>query len=132
MFTIKTIHARALVACGIDSIWAVEVVVHMPVKAWTKHRDNNQLGMLYGVDISNAVFAINSNIPAHNPTVDSSSRAKNGIKTIHLSYRFTNPDKAESLGLKLKRFKNGIILPERGGVSFLYDSRTQKPELKVV
>jgi hypothetical protein len=107
MFTIKSITAKASNYLGDHGSWLVEVVVSVDAKAWTKLRDKRNLGQLYGIDISNAVYAVNKNIPAHCPTVDDRSRASKGFKTIRLSYRLSNPEAAERLGLKVMRYKNG-------------------------
>ena len=62
----------------------VLVTVTMDAKAWTKARSKG-LGMLYGIDISNAVYR-EYGIKAYNPTVADRDRAKAGIKTIQLYY----------------------------------------------
>lgn len=52
------------------------------------------------LDVNNAVYKLNKNIPAYNPSIDSngSSRAKNGVKTMEFVYFFSNHDQAEKLG----------------------------------
>jgi len=107
MFSVKSI-----VASGHDSSfggykWKVVVRVAVPAKEWAKAKKKGELGQLYGIDISNHVYAINRNIPAHNPTVDDRSRASKGVKSISLTYFLSDPDRAEALGLKVTRLKNG-------------------------
>ena len=63
----------------------VSVKVSMPIGAWNTARALSQLGHLYGVDISNAVYR-SSGVKASMPTVDDSARAKGGIKVIELTY----------------------------------------------
>ncbi len=55
MFRIQSIVAKASNYIG-DHAWVVEVTVIVEAKAWTKLRDKRDLGMLYGVDIGNAVY----------------------------------------------------------------------------
>lgn len=64
------------------------------------------------IDVNNAVYALNSDIPAHNPSIDSkgSTRAKNGIKTLEFVYFFSDHNKAERLGFEVFRHKNGEVL----------------------
>src|SRR5580698_8556167 len=61
------------------------VTVKMPIKVWSAMKRRGQLGTLYGVDISNEVYRTHG-VPAHNPSVDDSKRATQGIKTIKLTY----------------------------------------------
>ena len=114
MFRIQSIAVKPSNYLGDHSSWLVDVVVLVPAKEWTKRKSKKQLGMLYGVDISNAVYAINQNIPASCPTVDDRSRASKGFKTIRLSYRLTDAAKAEALGLKVRRYANGSFSHEYG------------------
>lgn len=98
----------SIAACSHDSSYGgypfkVEVTVRMCSKEWAKARAKNQLGQLYGIDISNAVFAFNRNIDASNPTVNDTKRASKGEKLITLTYYMRDLDKAEKLGLKVKR-----------------------------
>lgn len=92
--------------------YVATVNVEVDAKYWSALKKKNQLGMLYGVDISNEVYRLSSQlIPAHNPMVDHNRNAKNGIKTISLQYHFKDHDKAEKLGMKVLRMKNGECLP---------------------
>lgn len=100
LFSIESIIAQAARYLGADD-WEVVVTVKMPAKHWKKIRDKKGLGQLYGIEISNTVYAINRNIPAHHPTVDDRGRAKRGIKTITLRYKLQDPNRAMALGLKL-------------------------------
>ena len=59
--------------------------VAMPVKDWAKAKRLGQLGMLYGVDISNTLYR-EHNVQAYNPTVDDRQRASQGVKIIRLVY----------------------------------------------
>jgi hypothetical protein len=63
----------------------VTVKVTCDAKAWAKMAAKGQLGALYGIDISNAVYQA-SGVQASNPIVSDQLRAKNGIKVIELSY----------------------------------------------
>lgn len=109
MFRIQSITACSSNYLGDSAAWLVTVRVIVEAKAWTKLRDKRDLGQLYGVDISNAVYRINKAIPASCPVVNDSARASKGFKSITLEYRLTNADHAESLGLKVHRYKNGSV-----------------------
>jgi hypothetical protein len=89
--------------------WKVIVLISIPVKEWSKMRDKGWLGQLYGIDVSNAVYAVNRNIPAMNPTVDHSRRSAKGRKSISLTYFLNDPDKAQSLGLTVNRTRSGEV-----------------------
>lgn len=84
--------------------YRVDVVVTMSSEAWLKMKKKKQLGMLYGVDIGNAIYRLNHNIPAYHPMVGDRERSRNGIKTIKLSYHFNDEDKAAALGLDIKSY----------------------------
>jgi hypothetical protein len=110
MFLISSVIAQETNYGGMGGYpWEVNVVVRMPVKEWAKLKKKGQLGQLYGIDISNALYAMNQNIPAHCPTVSDRDRAKNGIKTIRLSYRLTDPKRAEGLGLTLVKRRSEVF-----------------------
>ncbi|CAM6004839.1 unnamed protein product [Sphagnum balticum] len=63
----------------------VTVKVTMDAKAWLECKAKGQLGSLYGVDISNAVYRL-SGVKASCPIVSDRDRAKNGIKVLELTY----------------------------------------------
>ncbi len=63
------------------------VSIRIDAKRWHDLKKRGQLGMLYGVDVSNAVYRHDPRIYATNPTVDDSRRAKNGFKMIQLTYQ---------------------------------------------
>lgn len=111
MFIVKSIYATNHDSSFGGYPWKVEVTVAMPATEWATHKRKGWLGQLYGIDISNHVYAVNQNIPAHNPTVDDRSRAAKGVKTIKLTYfmRREHADQAEALGLKVLRLKNGEV-----------------------
>ena len=110
MFSVQSITASGIYAHFAK--FSIEVVVKMPAKEWAKHKKKGHLGQLYGIDFGNFIYAMNRNIPAHNPTVDHSFRAKKGVKTIFLTYYLNDMAKAEALGLKFKLLKNGEVLPD--------------------
>lgn len=130
MFLIQSITAQASNYLG-DHLWVVEVSVLVDAKAWAKMRDKGQLGSLYGVDISNAVYAINQAIPASRPTVGDSERASKGFKRISLTYSLTDAAQAEALGLKVHRYRNGEVAHVYGDRVSIPVPR-QKPDLKVI
>ncbi len=82
--------------------WKTMVRIEIDSKWWARIRKANGLGMLYGVDISNAVGRINSNIRAYQPTVDDQSRARKGIKTITLTYFSQDYEAARKIGFNVK------------------------------
>ena len=62
-------------------------ILKIPASVWRKYRAEGNLGFLYGVDVSNYVYRTsNFKIKAYNPVVSDRARAKNGIKTIELTY----------------------------------------------
>lgn len=128
MFTIKSIVATDYYNPE------VTVKVEMPVKEWNKHRSKGWLGQLYGIDISNAVYAINNNIPASNPTVDDRRRASEGVKTITLIYRIREDqmDKAEALGFSTVKLKGGWFIRRETRYIELYDASKQYGALRLV
>jgi hypothetical protein len=103
MFEIKSVYASDHDKEFLGVGFLVTVVVEMDSKEWANARKSGNLGHLYGVEISNAVYAINRAIPAINPTVDDTARASKGVKTIKLNYYGSNLENAEKLGLKVIR-----------------------------
>ena len=67
------------------------------------------------INVNNAVYDINSAIPAHNPSIDSKGdkRAKNGIKTMEFVYFFKDHDTAANLGYEQFKMKNGEVIPKQ-------------------
>lgn len=57
------------------------------------------------IDVNNLVYRFNNNIPAYNPSIDSTGtkKAKGGIKTMEFVYFFNDHDKARALGIKFIR-----------------------------
>lgn len=100
-FQIKAIHGSTHDSSFGGYPWRIDVCVTIDVKAWNKIKKAQALGQLYGIDISNAVYAINQKIPAVHPSVDDSARAKAGVKTIRLTYFLRDPARAQALGFKL-------------------------------
>lgn len=103
--------------------YVATVLVDVDAKEWSKLKRAKDLGSLYGIDIGNAVSKINPMIPAWNPMVDDKRNAKNGVKSITLEYHFKDHDKAEKLGMKVIRMKNGEAFPSYGTHSIVYDSK---------
>lgn len=62
-----------------------QVRVIMQAKTWLRAKRKGQLGMLYGVDISNFLYREHG-VAAYNPTVSDRARSSNGIKTLTLNY----------------------------------------------
>lgn len=108
MFTIKSITGRVHDTSSGGYPWKIEVTIQVDAKYWAKLKAKRNLGMLYGVDVSNAVYAINENIPAHNPMVSDSARASKGFKTIQLTYFLSDPVRAKSLGFSYHESKSGV------------------------
>lgn len=63
----------------------VTVIVSIDAKLWAKAKAKGQLGELYGIDISNAVFR-EYGVKAYMPSVSDRRRASKGIKRIELTY----------------------------------------------
>ena len=91
--------------------YKVTVMVELPMTDFKKLCPKNDLGHLV-LDVNNTVYAINNNIPAYNPSIDSqgSRRAKNGVKTLEFVYFLKDHQKAIKLGFKTKLLKNGEYL----------------------
>lgn len=107
--------------------YVCEVIVQCDAKEWNKLKKANDLGSLYGVDISNEVYRITDElVPAWNPSVCDRDRAKAGVKTIRLSYYFRDHNAAEKLGLEVKRMKNGECFASFGACEVIYDSRDKR------
>ncbi len=102
--------------------YVATVKVDINAKDWTKLRNAKGLGSLYGIDIGNAVYKIDSNIPAYNPMVSDRARAKNGVKSITLQYHFKDHDKAEAMGMLTHKFKDGSRAPKYGCHVELYEA----------
>lgn len=134
MFTIKSITANASSAYGATDMFEINVTITIDAKTWSKLAKQQRLGELYGVDVGNAVYRINSNIRAYNPMVNDRARASKGLKTITLMYTDTNLDAAEALGLEVKRYKNGQGFLAYSTRSYLLEKPIviNKPELKLV
>lgn len=75
------------------------------------------------LDVNNAVYRVNTHIPAHNPSIDSqgSKRASKGIKTLEFVYFLNDHDVAEKLGFNLFRLKTGEIVPKYSQYVNLYE-----------
>lgn len=106
-FTIKSI---SVMGHDFPGNYAYKAVVSVEVEAkyWKALQKAKNLGQLYGIDISNQVYALSKGlIPASHPTVSDEKNARNGIKTVVLTYYFQDHNKAEALGLEVKRLANG-------------------------
>lgn len=92
-----------------------------------KGSSKRDLGSLV-LDINNAVYAINTNIPAHYPSIDSngSRNAKNGIKTMEFVYFFKSSIQAELLGFEIMKLKNGECIPKYGQYINIYRHEVTK------
>lgn len=118
-FEIKYIHGSTHDSSFGGIPWKVTVLVEMDSKSWAKTKKRGDLGHLYGVAISNAVYNINRNIPASCPTVDDRKRASKGIKRITLTYFVRSPLKAQSLGFTVREI-NGEAYPRYADSVSLY------------
>lgn len=95
-FKIKSIVA---IRAGYSNEMDAKVTVSIDSKLWAKIKKQKQLGQLYGIDISNAVYKLmNGSISAIRPSVDDKSRASNGVKSITLNYSM-NQYQIKSLGI---------------------------------
>lgn len=130
MFTITSLNARAVT----HKMWEVSVSRRIAAKAWAQLKKRGALGLLYGVDVSNAVYRLNSGIPARCPTVDDSARASKGFKTIRLIYRSEDLKGAAQVGLAVKTMRNGEQFLDYGTyVSLLNQTLVVgAPQLKLV
>lgn len=119
MFCLKSLHCRTTTQTLGGYNWKVEAVVHMPAKYWLDCKKKKQLGVLYGVDISNFIHRFHRAVPAWNPTVNDTLRSKKGIKTVLLTYYVSDPKQAESMGMKVTYLRNGEFIPGFGDIQFL-------------
>lgn len=134
-YSIQTIVVRAHDSSYGGYAYVCEVVAKVDAKHWTKLRNAKDLGVLYGIDISNEAYALtNRLVPTHNPSVSDRDRAKDGIKTVRLSYYFRDHNAAEKLGLEVICLKSGECMAGFGACEVVYDSRKQvsKASLTVV
>lgn len=131
-FSIKSIIAKTHDQSFGGQKWRVEIEISIDAKLWRKYKDRKNLGMLYGVDISNAVYRINHNIPASCPTVDDRRRAANGVKTIKLTYFLNDAAMAENLGLKTRITKTSFEPVYGDFVDVLAKKDRSKPQLRLV
>ena len=134
-FTIKSITAATHDSSYGGYPFKVSVQVEIDQKIWAKYKKNSHLGQLYGVDISNAVYAINRNIPASNPTVDDRKRSSKGVKTIGLTYYMSNhestAERAKALGLKVTVDKTGRVFGGYNDYVRIYEHKA-KANLQLV
>lgn len=94
--------------------YKVEAEFIIDPKEFAKIKRHNQLGQLFGIDLSNEVYRLtNGKIPASNPSVDYSKPARKGIKTLKLTYFFRDHDTAEALGFEVIRLKSGEVMTKR-------------------
>lgn len=111
MFTIKSV-----VGCIHDlgfGGYPYKVIATIEIRAESYKKLKGDLGSLV-LDVNNALYRLNRDIPAHNPSIDSQGhrRAKNGVKTMEFEYLFQDHARAEALGYKLLKLRNGEVLPE--------------------
>lgn len=94
--------------------YKIEAEFVIDAKEFASIKRKNELGRLFGVDLSNEIYAINSNIPAHNPTVNYSKPARNNRKLLKLTYFLRDHERAAALGFEQHRFKNGYVSAKYG------------------
>lgn len=114
-FTIKSIRASVHDSGSAPGClpYKITAVIEIPVKEFNKLcplRDGSRyLGHL-AVQVNNAVYDFNSNIPASRPSIDPQGhrRAKNGIKTMEFNYFGSRADyeRMKALGFEHYEFKN--------------------------
>ena len=134
-FTIKTIIASTHDSSFGGYPFKVSVNIEIDQKVWAKYKKQSNLGQLYGIDIGNAVYAINNNIPALNPSVDDRKRSSNGVKIINLTYYMANNERtaisAKELGLKVNVDKSGHVFGGFSDYVKIYEHKA-KANLKLV
>lgn len=121
MYSIKRITAQEHDSSSSAGLSKFKVIVELEIidlKAFKKLKGN--LGDLV-LSVSNEVYGLNKNIPAYYPTVDSKKRAKDGIKPIEFIYYFGSYARAEALGLKIKRLRNGEMYTEWNTRSVIFE-----------
>jgi len=120
MFTIKSINASIHDTSYGGYPFKVTVQIEVDAKKYSKLRVTRPAEhTLFGrkparrdlsslvVDVNNAVYQLNSNIPSYNPSIDSqgSKRARNGIKSMEFVYFFDDTETARKLGFE---FHNNV------------------------
>lgn len=85
----------------------LNVTVEIDAKTWHKAKKVGNLGMIYNVDIGNDLFR-DYNYPAYFPMVSDKRRAKNGIKTVELTFFTNNLRDVEKLGLECRCYGNEL------------------------
>lgn len=63
-----------------------EVTISIAVDYWKELQRTGQLGVLYGIDVSNEIYRRHSDVYATNPTVSDRDRARKGFKIIRMTY----------------------------------------------
>lgn len=106
-----------LVEVDVKDYNKLPVVRKASVSPYSRKRQEavRDLGSLV-LEVNNAVYALNNNIPAYNPSIDSngSKRAVKGVKTLEFVYFFSDHARAAALGFKQHTFKSGEVQPEYG------------------
>lgn len=106
----------------------VTVIIKTPSALFNKLKKKGGLGELY-LDVSNEVYALNSNVRAYCPTVNSDDRSSGGIKTIRLYYYVRTLEECKAIGLEVHEFKNSWSVKYGAYVDL---SVRQAPKLKLV
>ncbi len=97
--------------------YKVVVMIQLPATEYVKLRPikghGRDLGSLV-LTVNNALYALNPDIPAYNPSIDSKGhkRAVRGIKTMEFVYFFKDHRLAQRLGFKVRELRNGEFYPE--------------------
>ena len=85
--------------------WKLIVNVDVDKTQWHALKKKNQLGQLYGVDISNALFRSGYDKHGYSvPQIDDKRRCKGNIKSVVYTVFFNSDDAAESYGIKFKDY----------------------------
>jgi hypothetical protein len=113
MFMIKSISAQIHDTGYGGYPFKIVVQVAVDAKSYAKlprHGSKRDLGPLV-LSVNNALYAFNSNIPAHNPSIDSEggTRARKGIKTMEFVYFFKDVGAAKALGYELHKGVNSMV-----------------------
>jgi hypothetical protein len=119
--------------------YKITVMVEIPVKDFNKicpivRRDRSYFGSSKSVrdlgnlvlDVNNAVYRLNSEIPSYNPSIDSngSRRAFKGLKTLEFVYFFKDHSRAEKLGFEVFRNKIDDAWPKYGQYIKIFEDKS--------
>jgi hypothetical protein len=90
MYTLINGHSCSIKRTELDAHNAAQFTLTYPANEFAKLVKRGQLGLFYGVDVSNVIGRLFPDVRAWAPTVDDTARSRKGIKTVTLTYELRN------------------------------------------